>query len=202
MTARFAPLACASADRALDGGLVAGDHDLGAAIVVRRVADLALRRLAGDLERGLVFEAEQGRHRPLPHRNRLLHGVAADAQQPRRIGDREAAGGGERRIFAERMAGDEGGVALQVEAGLGLQHAHGRQADGHEGRLGVRGEGELLGRPLPDEARQLLRQGRVHLVEDGPGLRKGLGQRLAHADGLAALARKDECARHDGGAPP
>ena len=26
--------------------------------------------------------------------------------------------------------------------------------------------------------------------------RKGVGQRLAHADGLAALARKHECGRH------
>ena len=36
----------------------------------------------------------------------------------------------------------------------------------------------------------------VDLIEDRAGLRKGLGERLAHADRLAALSGKDECARH------
>ena len=39
----------------------------------------------------------------------------------------------------------------------------------------------------------------VDLVEHGLGLRKGIGERLAHADRLAALARKNECARHQDG---
>ena len=57
------------------------------------------------------IEAEDRRHRALADRNGLLHRLAADAQQPRRVLDRQRAGGAERGIFAERMAGDEGGVA-------------------------------------------------------------------------------------------
>ena len=41
---------------------------------------------------------------------------------------------------------------------------------------------------------ELLAERLVDLVEHRPGLRKGLGQILAHADGLAALPRKGECA--------
>ena len=103
-------------DGALDRRLVARNHDLGAAIVVRDVADLPLRGLARDLGgRGLV-EAEQRRHGADPDRRRALHGLAADAEQTGGIGDGESAGGGERRVFAERVAGDEGSVALQGRA--------------------------------------------------------------------------------------
>ena len=51
------------------------------------VADLALRRLGGDLAGRVEVEAEERRHRAPPDRHRLLHGLAADAEQPRGIGD-------------------------------------------------------------------------------------------------------------------
>ena len=41
-----------------------------------------------------------------PGGNRPLHGLAAQAQQPRRVGDVQRAGGGQRGIFAERVARD------------------------------------------------------------------------------------------------
>ncbi len=107
-------------DGALDRRLVARDHHLGAAIVVGRIADLALSRLAGDLQGGVEFEPEQRRHGALPDRHGALHGIAANPQQPGRIGDGQAAGGGERRIFAERMAGDESRVPLEIEPGFRL----------------------------------------------------------------------------------
>ena len=43
---------------------------------------------------------------------------------------------------------------------------------------------------------ELLAQRLIDLVEHGARLREGLRQRLAHADGLAALARKNEGCRH------
>ena len=120
-----------------------------------------LRRLrAPTSRRGLEVEPEQRRHGAVPDRHRLLHGVAADAQQPRGVGDRERAGGGERRILAERMAGDEGGVARKVEPGLGLEHAHRRQRHRHQRRLGVRGQRQRLGRALPDQPRELFAERR------------------------------------------
>ena len=139
-------------DRALDRRLVAGDHDLGAAVVVRDVADLALRRIARDLGRGFGVEAEQRRHGADPDRGRVLHGIAANAQQPRRVGDREGAGGGKRRILAERVPGDEGGVAGKVEPGLGLEDADRSKAHRHEGRLGIRGQRQRVRRALEHQA--------------------------------------------------
>ena len=83
--ARLAPLRLGDLDRTIDGGLVAGDHDLAAAIVVGGLADLALRGFVGDRNRGLVIEPEQRGHRAGADRHRLLHGKAADAQQPRGV---------------------------------------------------------------------------------------------------------------------
>ena len=110
--------------------------------------------------------------------------------------DREAAGRRQRRIFAERMAGDEGRVPADRESGLGLQHAQGGDRHRHQRRLGVFGELQGLGRPVPDDRRQLFAERRVDLVEHGPRGRKGLRQRLAHADRLGTLPRKSKCCRH------
>ena len=70
----------------------------------------AVARRRRDLLRRLEIDAEQRRHRADAFGHRLLHGVAAHAQEPRRVADREAAGRRERGIFAERMAGDIGGM--------------------------------------------------------------------------------------------
>ena len=80
---------------------------------------------------------------------------------------REGAGGGQRRIFAERMAGDERRVAREIEAGLGLQHAQGRERHRHQRRLGVLGQRQRVGRALPHERGELLAERRVDLVEHG-----------------------------------
>src|SRR5581483_9814149 len=53
-----------------------------------------------------------------------------------------------------------------------------------------------FGRAVPNGRRQPLAQRRVDLVKDGSRRRKGLGERLAHADGLGTLPRKSECCRH------
>ena len=71
---------------------------------------------------------------------------------------RERAGRGKRRIFAERMAGDELRVAREIDAGLGLQHAHRRERHRHQRRLRVLGQRERLGRPLPHDRRRASRR--------------------------------------------
>jgi hypothetical protein len=98
------------------------------------------------------------------------------------------------------VTGDEGDVAGQIEAALGLQHPQHRDAGGHQGRLGVRREGQLLGRALEHQAREVLAQRLVDLGEDRAGGGMTFSEGGAHADGLAALARKDEGARHVRGA--
>ena len=47
--------------------------------------------------------------------------------------------------------------------------------------------------PFPHDRGELLAQRLVHFVEHVARRGEIVGQRLAHADGLAALARKNEC---------
>ena len=56
--------------------------------------------------------------------------------------------------------------------------------DRHQRRLGILGELQGLRRTVPDDRGQLFAERGIHLVEHRPGGRKGLRQRLAHADGL------------------
>ena len=183
-------------DRALDRGLVARHHHLAAAIVVGGLAHLALRRFGGDRRSGVEFEPDQRRHGADADRHRFLHRLPARAQQPRGVGNGEGAGRGERGIFAERMAGDELRVALEIEPGFGFQHAHDRERDRHQRRLGVFGERERLGRAFEYDAAELGAERPVDLVEHGLRGREIVGQRLAHADRLAALAGKHKSCRH------
>jgi hypothetical protein len=74
-------------ERTFDRGLVAGDHNLSAAIVVGGLTDLTLRGLLGDRHRGLVIKTEQGGHGANADRHCLLHGKAAGAQQACGIAD-------------------------------------------------------------------------------------------------------------------
>ncbi len=108
----------------------------------------------------------------------------------------EAAGGGQRRIFAERMSGDKGGVPSHRETGFLFKHAQGRERDRHQRRLGVFGELEGLRRTIPDDPGQFFAKRRIHLVEYRAGGRKSLGERLAHSDGLRPLPRKGKCCSH------
>ena len=85
----------------------------------------------------------------------------------------------------------------QVDAGFLFQHPDDRQTDRHQGRLGVLGQPELVLRTFEHQPGQVLRQGVVDLLEEMPRHRRGLGQFLAHADGLAALSREYEGPRHD-----
>ena len=70
-----------------------------------------------------------------------------------------AAGGGERRILAERMTGDIGDAVLEIDSPR-LEHAERGEADRHQGRLGVLGQRQGLGRSLPDHAPTTSRRAR------------------------------------------
>ena len=105
---------------------------------------------------------------------------------------REGAGGAEGGIFAERVAGDIGGMIGEADA-LGFEHADDGDADRHQGRLGVFGQAQDIVRAFEHDGRETLAQGLVDFLEHGAGLGIGRGQILAHADGLAALPGKGEC---------
>jgi hypothetical protein len=94
------------------------------------------------------------------------------------------------------MAGHEFGVALQIDAGFRLQHAHDGKRHGHQCRLGVLGERKLVGGALPHDRGEGLGQRRIDFLEYGARGCKRLGQRFAHTDRLAALPREYERGRH------
>ena len=202
--ARFTPRSRGEAERPLHRAPGAGNHHLPAAVVVGGLDHLALAlgRLGGGVADGArLFEigAEQGGHGALAGGHRPLHRLAAQLQQPRRAAEREAAGGGERRIFAQRVAGDHGRAVRQAHAALALQHPRDGERVGEQGGLGVLGEREVLGGTLEHQLGEPLAKGFVDLLEHFAGGREGGGEVAAHAHALAALAGEDERVdRHEG----
>ena len=142
--------------------------------------------------------AEQRSHGAGAHRHRLLHGFAPQAQQARRIAQRQAAGGGERRVLAQRMAGDEGCAIEQPPIALGLERANDRNRDRHERGLRVTGERELALLAPEHEPRERLAERLIHLLKHPAGSRKGIVKIAAHANRLRTLSRKDDGRRHAG----
>ena len=136
--------------------------------------------------------AQQCGHGAFAGGHRLLHGLAAQLEQARGISDREAAGGGQRGVLAERVARHHDRLLAQREAALLLQDAQHSERVGHQRRLGVLGQDQFLGGPLEHQPGELLLQGLVHLLEYLAGGREGGGKIASHADGLTALAREDE----------
>ena len=84
----------------------------------------------------------------------------------------------------------------EIDAGFRFEHAHRRERNRHQRRLRILGQRQLVGRPLPHDRGELFAERRVDLVEHRARGRESFGQRLAHADRLAALARKHEGCRH------
>ena len=105
-------------------------------------------------------------------------------------------GGGQRGIFAERMAGDEFGVAGEAEPCFGFENADDGERHGHQRRLRVLRQRQRVLRALEDRLAQFFAERLVDFGEDLPRRREGVGERLAHADRLAALPGKYECDRH------
>src|SRR5665213_2968268 len=122
----------------------------------------------------------------------------ADAalEQARRVGQRQGIGGGERGIFAERMAGDVRRMTLEVEPAFLGHDAHRREAHRHQGGLGVLRELKLAFGAFEDDPGKLLLQRLIDFLEHVARRLKGGVQVAAHADGLRALPRENESAGH------
>src|SRR5262252_4836513 len=94
------------------------------------------------------------------------------------------------------MAGHESCVTRKINARLRFQYPHGRERHRHQRGLCVLGQHQRLGWPIPDDARELLAECRIDLLEHRACRRKGVGESLAHAYRLTALARKYESEGH------
>ena len=94
------------------------------------------------------------------------------------------------------MAGDESDMGFEIELAVFLEHARDGEAHRHQRRLRILGEGQIALRPLEHEAREILLQRLVDLVEDIARRRERAGKIAPHADRLRTLARKYQGARH------
>ena len=99
-----------SFDRPLHRGGVPGDHHLPGGVEVDRLDHLPLGRLDASGPHRIVVETEQRGHRALAQRDRLLHRLRAQPHEGQRILERERAGGDQRRVLAETVPGDDGGL--------------------------------------------------------------------------------------------
>ena len=142
---------------------VARDHDLRRVVVVGDDADLALRgRLGhgpGDLEAG----AEQRGHRALAHRHRR----AASPGRAASAGARWSASRRRRRRTARyirRGCGRRRNRPCRCDADA-FEHPQRRHRIGHDRRLGVLGEGQLVLAALRPSAGTASAERLVHLLE-------------------------------------
>ena len=181
-------------DRTLDRALVPRDHDLRRIIVIGDGTDFALGRRIGQRLRLFHIRAQQSRHRSDSHRHSRLHGLTAQLQQPRRGRQIKSTGGTESRVFAETVTGHELRLVRQPDPAFLFQHAQRCNCIGHDRGLGIFRKSQLIFRAFGHQAEKLLPQRIVDFFENLPGNHAGIGQRLAHADRLATLPRKNECA--------
>ena len=89
----------------------------------------------------------------------------------------------------------------QIDAGLSFQHPHDRKRHRHQRRLRVLGQGQIRIGPLEHQAREVLAERLVDLLEDLAGAPERRRQIAAHADRLRPLARKNERIRHGNDSP-
>ena len=178
----------------LHGPALTRDHDLAGRVAVRDAEDAVRRRLDDEVRQQRVVETDDRGHPAFPTRAGCLHQPAAGAHETDRVGEVQRAGRDEGRILAHRVAGDEGRVRDVDGQGVPLR-ADGLEVGdrgGEERRLRVLGAVEFLLGALPGEAGDGLAERLVGSGEDGGGRGRCLGERPAHADGLAALAGEDE----------
>jgi hypothetical protein len=96
------------------------------------------------------------------------------------------------------MTGNETRVLGKIEPAFGLQHANDRHARCHDRGLRIFGQDKIALRSFPHSLRQALTQRVIDFLKNLARRRERLGECLAHADSLASLSGKDECARHMG----
>ncbi len=182
------------AEGRLDGRSLAAHHDLAGRVAVRDAEDAVLAGLRDELRQAVVVEADDRGHAPLAARARGLHLLAPDPHQADGVGEVERTGGDEGGVLPHRVAGGERGlrdVDTQLVPAL-LDGLEVGDRGGEEGRLAVLGPVELLLGTLPGKAGDGLAEGGIGGGEHGCGDGGGLGERAAHADGLAALAGEHE----------
>ena len=162
-------------ERAIDRGGVAADHDLARRVEVGGHDDVVARGLLADFEHQRVFGAEHGGHRAGAGGRGVLHQLAAHAHELRAVVQRERAGGDQRGVFAEAVAGEQ----RRLRAAARLPRAPRGDAGGEQRGLREFGLVELVFRALLRERPQVDARAFGGFVERG-----------AHAARAAARVRR------------
>ena len=160
--------------------------------------DLPLRGLGGDRCRLLELDPEQRRHGADADRHRLLHGTAADAHQPHRIGERERAAAASAAYSpTEWPATNLASRARSTPASVSSTR---RTASDTATSAGCAFSVSVTLSAGPSHITVLSLSPSAASTSSNTcrAAAKGLGQRLAHADRLAALPGKHERRRHVG----
>ncbi len=147
---------------------------------------------AASAQRSLTWSAGRPRMAamaPSPAGTACCMKLAAGAHGAEGFGEGDGSGGDVGAVFAERVAGGEGGGEVREELG---EDAPGGDGDGEDGGLGVLGVLEGFGGAVEDEVGEGEAEGLVGLVEDGAGGGVGVVELAAHADGLGTLAGEEE----------
>ena len=76
-------------------------NDLPRRVVIRELDHTGRAGFGDDVIDNGFFGTEDRRHGTISCRNRALHAVAPKAEKPRRVGDRQRTGRGQRGIFTE-----------------------------------------------------------------------------------------------------
>ena len=92
------------------------------------------------------------------------------------------------------MSRDKIRLVSKSNANLFLKNTENRDGIGHDRRLGVLGQGQDLIWTIAHDARELLPQRIVNFLENLTRGGAGFGQIGTHANLLAALSGKNECA--------
>jgi len=169
----------------VQSGLRAAHHDLAGAVEVGRPHAVAAGRQLFDL---LVRQPDDGGHAAGVRLGGAQHLLAAPPHQPQRVGERQRAGGDQRRVLANAVA--EGGVEAQPGIGQDAEDADGV---GQQRRLRHIGARQRLGRT---HGADLLEVEVEHVRGLGVAvahLRIGGAEVAAHADGLGPLAGEHQC---------
>ena len=177
----------------LDGFVRAADADVaGGVLVADRRAVLGADRL--DLR---ALEAEHGGHGAGVRVAGLLHQPAALVDEADAVLEAYGTGRNQRRVFAERVAGDEGRVGADGarldcgdESGDAVRDERGLRVDSAR---------ELVLGALEAEPGEREAKGLVGGLEDGARGRDLLVEVPAHADVLGALTGKEPCLVGGGG---
>jgi len=157
-------------DGVVDAGHRAGEHDLAGSVVVgEREAELLLHG-----EHVVALTAKHGDHPAGLAIGRVGHRFGARLDETDGILELDRAGGRQRGVLAERVAG--GGERRRAVTGCPLAH----RAQKQRGLMAAGAVGEALERV---EAQQL-----------DPALQQRVvAVRLLHAHGMASLSRKEQC---------